>query len=115
MNLFAYGSLMDQRQIMRVLLRSLPNSVPATLHGFKKVETTLGYPIILPDSGATCKGVVYFSLSHADWERLDHYENVHNVPPVYIRKLAAVDGTHGRISAQIYIGNLAFFRTRIKS
>jgi len=106
---------MEQRQITRVLHRSLPNSVPATLHGFKKVETTLGYPIILPDSGSSCKGVVYFSLSHSDWERLDIYENVHNVPPVYNRKMASVEGTHGRISAQIYVGNLAFFRTRIKS
>jgi hypothetical protein len=105
---------MDQRQMMRVLGRSLPYSVPATLRGFKKLDTTLGFPIILPDSGSYCQGVVYFSLSHTDWERLDRYENVHNTPPVYIRRLASVDGKHGRISAQIYVGNLAFFRTRIK-
>ena len=114
MNLFAYGSLADRRAIAKVIGRTLPNAISATLRGYQKHETTLGYPIILPEQSAECKGVVYYSLTPSDWERLDIYENLHNQPPAYTRKLVTVEGTHGRISAYVYVGNLNFFRTRIK-
>lgn len=114
MNLFAYGTLVDRKVITRVIGRSLPHAVPATLQGYRKWETTLGYPIILPESGAQTTGMVFYSLTHADWQRLDEYEDVHGYPPSYFRRLATVQGTHGSISAYIYVGNLKFFRTRIK-
>lgn len=114
MNLFAYGTLMDRRVITRVVGRTLPNAVPATLRGYTKWETTLGYDIILPEPGGEVKGLVYFSLSPADWERLDIYENLHSHPPAYIRRMATAEGTHGNITVQAYVGNLNFFRARIK-
>lgn len=114
MNLFAYGTLMDRRVIAKVIGRTLPYAVSATLRGYKKWETTLNYPLVLPDTSAECTGVVYYSLSAADWTRLDAYENVNSQPPAYYRKLVTVEGTHGSISAYVYIGNLNFFRTRIK-
>lgn len=114
MHLFAYGTLTDKRVIGRITGRTLPEPVPAILHGYRKWETTLGYPIVLPESGASCTGVVYFSLTPADWQRLDAYEQVHKNPPVYFRRLVTVHGAHGSISAQLYVGNLNYFRTRLK-
>lgn len=114
MNLFAYGTLMDKRQITRICGRTLPTPVPATLHGFRKWETTLGYPIVLPEAGYSCTGLVYYSLTTEDWKRLDVYENVGGSPPAYFRKLATVQGAHGSISAYVYIGNLNHFRARLK-
>jgi gamma-glutamylcyclotransferase (GGCT)/AIG2-like uncharacterized protein YtfP len=114
LNLFAYGTLMDRRVISRIIGRLVPDPVPATLHGFRKWETTLGYPVILPDANASCTGVVFYSLTQADWARLDAYENATGNPPAYTRKLVTVQGAHGRISAYVYIGNLNYFRTRLK-
>lgn len=114
MNLFAYGTLMDKRVMFKVIGRSLPAAVPATLHGYRKYETTLGYPIILPEAGASTSGLVFFSLTTADWKRLDEYEVVNGSPPAYFRRLVTVQGAHGSISANTYVGNLHFFRTRLK-
>lgn len=114
MNLFAYGTLMDKRAISRVTGRTLPQAISATLHGYRKYETTLGYPVILPEAGATCTGVVFYSLSPSDWEKLDLYENVRGNPPSYFRRLMTVHGAHGSINAFVYVGNLNFFRTRLK-
>jgi gamma-glutamylcyclotransferase (GGCT)/AIG2-like uncharacterized protein YtfP len=113
-NLFAYGSLMDRRVMFKVLGRPTPTSVPATLHGYRKYETTLGYPIILPEAGASTPGMVFYSITAADWKRLDEYEVVTGSPPAYVRRLVSVQGAYGSISAQVYVGNLNFFRTRLK-
>jgi gamma-glutamylcyclotransferase (GGCT)/AIG2-like uncharacterized protein YtfP len=100
--------------MFRVIGRSLPPPVPVALPGYRKWETTLGYPVILPESGATCNGFVFFSLTANDWKRLDEYENVTGNPPSYFRRLVTVQGAHGSISAQVYVGNLNFFRARLK-
>jgi len=113
-NLFAYGTLMDRRIIARVTGRTLPAGVPSTLYGFRKLETTLGYPIVLPEAGCTCTGLVYYSLTDSDWKKLDQYEQVNTSPPAYYRRLMTVQGAHGSISAYVYVGNLNYFRTRIK-
>lgn len=114
MNLFAYGTLMDKRIMVRVIGRSLPTAVPATLHGYRKYETTLGYPVVLPEAGASTAGMVFFSVTPADWKRLDEYENVNTSPPAYYRRLVTVQGAHGSISTYVYVGNLNFFRARLK-
>lgn len=114
-NLFAYGTLTDRRVMFKVTGRTVPTGVPATLHGFRKYETTLGYPIVLPEAGATCEGLVFFSLTQSDWEKLDRYENVFDNPPAYTRRLVKAQGAHGTISAFVYVGNLNFFRTRLKA
>lgn len=115
MNLFAYGTLTDRRVMAKVTGRTLPAGVSATLQGYRRCETTLGYPIILPESGASCQGQVFFGLTQADWERLDRYENLFDNPPAYTRRLVQVHGKHGTISAFVYVGNLNFFRTRLKA
>lgn len=114
MNLFVYGTLMDRRIITKVTGRPLRASTQATLHGYRRYETSLGYPIILAEVGTSCPGLVYFGLNPTDWERLDRYEHVLDHPPAYTRRLVTVQGTHGTISAFVYVGNLNFFRSRIK-
>jgi gamma-glutamylcyclotransferase (GGCT)/AIG2-like uncharacterized protein YtfP len=105
---------MDKRIMTRVCGRTLPGAVPATLFGYRKWETTLGYPIVLPAAGFSCPGAVYYSLTAGDWKRLDEYEDVSGSPPAYFRKLVTVNGANGSISAYVYIGNLNHFRTRLK-
>jgi len=113
--LFVYGTLMDRRVMTRVVGRPLPPASPAVLHGYRKWETTLGYPTLLPEPGRSCQGLVYLSLTADDFKRLDAYENACGNPPAYFRRLVTVQGAHGRISAYVYIGNLAFFRARLKT
>jgi gamma-glutamylcyclotransferase (GGCT)/AIG2-like uncharacterized protein YtfP len=113
-NLFAYGTLMDKRLIARVTGRTMPDPVPATLFGYRSWETTLGYPAVFPEAGASCRGVVYRGLTPQDWKRLDEYEGVLMNPPAYFRRLVTVQGANGSITAYVYIGNLNFFRTRLK-
>jgi gamma-glutamylcyclotransferase (GGCT)/AIG2-like uncharacterized protein YtfP len=113
-NLFAYGTLLDKRIMFKVIGRSLPTPVPATLLGYRKWETTLGYPVVLPEVGATCSGYVFFSLTPQDWKRLDEYENTTGNPPAYFRKLVGVQGAYGSINANVYIGHLNYFRARLK-
>lgn len=115
MNLFAYGTLTDRRAMAKVTGRTLPAGVSATLLGYRRYETTLGYPIILPESGASCTGTVFFGLQPVDWDKLDRYENIFDNPPAYTRRLVQVQGAHGTISAFVYVGNLNFFRTRLKT
>ncbi len=100
--------------MFRVIGRTLPAPVPATLHNFRKWETSLGYPVILPEQGASVSGVVWFSINHQDLKRLDEYEDVDGNPPSYFRRLMQVQGAHGSISAYVYVGNLNFFRTRLR-
>lgn len=113
MNLFAYGTLEDRRTLARLLGRTPAGGVRAVLHGYRRCATTLGYPVILPEPGASCEGTVYFGLYFTDWERLDLYENVNTVPPQYTRRLVQVQGSHGSINAFTYVGNLNYFRTRL--
>jgi len=113
-NLFVYGTLMDQRVMMRVIGRRLPPAAPATLYGYRKWETTFGYPAIFPEPGHSCRGLVYSGLTEEDLQRLDRYEDADGSPPAYIRRLVTVHGAHGRINAYVYVGNMAFFRARLK-
>jgi gamma-glutamylcyclotransferase (GGCT)/AIG2-like uncharacterized protein YtfP len=113
-NLFAYGTLVEKRAMGRITGRTLRAGLEGTIHGYRKWETTLGYPIVLPDAHESCTGVVYYNLTAADWERLDTYEQIHKSPPVYTRKLVTVQAAHGLISAQLYVGNLNYFRARLK-
>lgn len=114
MHLFAYGTLTDRRILTRVLGRTPPTGVNATLYGYKRWETTLGYPIILPESGGICEGMVFYNLNQQDWERLDAYEQATAEPPAYFRRLVTAQGASGRISVQVYVGNLNYFRARLK-
>lgn len=114
MNLFVYGTLMDRRVMMRIVGRPLPPAAPAVLYGYRKWETTLGYPAVFPDPGQSCKGSVYGTLTADDLKRLDAYEDVNGNPPAYTRRLVTVQGAHGSLSAYLYIGNLGYFRARLK-
>lgn len=115
MNLFTYGTLTDRRALAKVTGRAHSPGVPAILYGYRRLETTLGYPIILPETGASCQGTVYFGLTYTDWEHLDRYENLGHNPPPYSRRLVQVRGSHGSISAFTYVANLNYFRARIRA
>lgn len=113
MNLFAYGTLMDPRIIGRVTGRSFPKPVAATLQGYRKHDTVLGYPVIFPDSEHSVQGVVFYSLTEQDWKKLDAYEDVNVNPPQYFRRLVTVRGAHGTIRAYVYVGNQMYFSSRL--
>jgi gamma-glutamylcyclotransferase (GGCT)/AIG2-like uncharacterized protein YtfP len=112
-NLFAYGTLVDPRVIARVTGRSFPASSPAVLQGYVKRQTVFGYPALFPDPNRSVDGVVYYSLTDADWKRLDEYEGLNASPPHYYRRLVAVLGTYGTIRSHVYVGNPLYFGTRL--
>lgn len=112
-NLFAYGTLMDPRIIARVTGRNFPRPTPAVLSGYKKYETTQGYPVIFSEAGQTVSGVVYYSVTDDDWKRLDRFEDTDSNPPHYFRRLVTAIGAHGTIRAYIYVGNQMYFGNRL--
>lgn len=112
MNLFAYGTLMDHRTIARVAGRRFPTATPAILHGYRKYNTQFGYPVIFPDENGSVPGVVFGSVTPADWRLLDAYEEADAFPPHYVRRLVTARGQYGTIRAYVYIGNQLYFSSR---
>src|SRR3990167_5459137 len=74
--LFAYGSLLDEVFVGRLLEHPV-SSEPAVLHGFERDELPgFGHPIVVEAEDASVEGRIYRLLSAEDFRRLDHYEGV---------------------------------------
>lgn len=74
-NLFVYGSLMFP-EIWESLVRSVYQSAPATLLGYKRTRIVGDcYPVIRPAThGDFVTGQIHWRVSDADLRRLDQFE-----------------------------------------
>ncbi|EEF34406.1 Protein AIG2, putative [Ricinus communis] len=96
---FVYGSLLEE-DIVRVLLKRVPRSSPAVLHGFHRFSIKgRVYPAILPvsNNSSHVAGKVLFGISDPELRILDIFEDVE-----YQRTtvdVSLMDG--GRSSSQI--------------
>jgi gamma-glutamylcyclotransferase (GGCT)/AIG2-like uncharacterized protein YtfP len=74
-NLFAYGTLMDEK-IMARAGGCWPGNQAATLMDHRR-HALVGrsYPAIVAQEGARVEGICYFDLPEAAWELLDYFED----------------------------------------
>jgi gamma-glutamylcyclotransferase (GGCT)/AIG2-like uncharacterized protein YtfP len=73
MNLFVYGTLMDE-ELVYALTRRRFRRCDAELAGFERFAPPAGYPYILPRAGARVRGAVLFGIDPVSLAALDRYE-----------------------------------------
>ncbi|XP_061339311.1 AIG2-like protein D isoform X2 [Gastrolobium bilobum] len=73
-NVFVYGSLLSD-DVVRVLLKRVPSSATATLHGLFKIKGRV-YPAILPVENKKVAGRVLLGISGLELDVLDEFEDI---------------------------------------
>jgi gamma-glutamylcyclotransferase (GGCT)/AIG2-like uncharacterized protein YtfP len=100
-HLFVYGTLTDPERVTALTGRQFER-MDATLSGFERVNSPLGYPFILPRPGAVVRGVLLLNLDHGSLVQLDAYEAEGDL---YRRQLVVVEVADRRVSAMTYVGH----------
>ena len=100
-HLFVYGTLTDPERVTALTGRQFER-LDATLSGFERVNSPLGYPFILPRPGAVVRGVLLLNLDLGSLVQLDAYEAEGDL---YRRQLVVVEVADGRVSAMTYVGH----------
>jgi len=87
-SLFAYGALLDEHFVARLLERPVAGE-PAELLDFRLLTPAgFAFAVLLAETGARAEGLLYRVLSDEDFVRLDAYEGVGE--ELYFRDLAQV-------------------------
>ncbi len=100
-HLFVYGTLTDPERVTTLTNRQFER-IDATLSGFERVNSPLGYPFILPRPGATVRGVLLLSVDPDSLVHLDTYEAEGDL---YRRQLVVVRVAGRRVPAMTYVGH----------
>jgi len=101
--LFAYGTLLVP-EIIGELIGRVPDSVPATLHGYvRKLMRGQVYPGVTAAAGQSVTGLIYSGLSPRELEILDQYEG-----EAYAAQRLPVQLAAGSVMALVYVVRPAF-------
>jgi gamma-glutamylcyclotransferase (GGCT)/AIG2-like uncharacterized protein YtfP len=100
-HLFVYGTLTDPERVTALTGQQF-SVVDATLTGFERVESPLGYPYIFPKPGAVVRGVLLCNIDSASLVHLDAYEAEGEL---YRRQVVEVEVVGTRLSAMTYVGH----------
>jgi gamma-glutamylcyclotransferase (GGCT)/AIG2-like uncharacterized protein YtfP len=100
-HLFVYGTLTDPERVT-VLTGKQFERVDATLSGFERVNSPLGYPFILPRPAATVRGVLLLEVDPVSLAELDVYEAEGDL---YRRQVVVVEVADRRVAAMTYVGH----------
>jgi gamma-glutamylcyclotransferase (GGCT)/AIG2-like uncharacterized protein YtfP len=100
-HLFVYGTLTDPERVVALTGRQFER-VDATLSGFERVNSPLGYPFILPRPGAVVRGVLLLDLDPVSLTHLDAYEAEGDL---YRRQVVEVEVADMRVPAMTYVGH----------
>jgi gamma-glutamylcyclotransferase (GGCT)/AIG2-like uncharacterized protein YtfP len=100
-HLFVYGTLTDPERVTALTGKQFER-VDATLSGFERVNFPLGYPFILPNSGAVVRGVLLLNIDPASLVQLDAYEAEGDL---YRRQGVMVQVGDRRVAAVTYVGH----------
>lgn len=107
--LFTYGTLRRKRRLEALAGQALPDPEPAVLEGFRRYDTGLGYPVILPEAGARVEGLVYRVPASA-LPAVDEYEGTGKQPPHYFRRRATALVAGREVEVEVYVGNPEVYR-----
>jgi gamma-glutamylcyclotransferase (GGCT)/AIG2-like uncharacterized protein YtfP len=100
-HLFVYGTLTDPERVTALTGKQFER-VDATLSGFERVNSPLGYPFILPRSGAIVRGVLLLNIDPVSLAQLDAYEAEGDL---YRRQVVVVAVADRQVSAMAYVGD----------
>uniref|UniRef100_A0A0A0LM13 Putative gamma-glutamylcyclotransferase n=1 Tax=Cucumis sativus TaxID=3659 RepID=A0A0A0LM13_CUCSA len=101
-NVFVYGTLLAD-DILRVLLKRIPQSSSAVLHGHQRFSVRgRVYPAILPVENERVTGKVLFGITNPELYILDMFEDVEYEKSVVEASL--LDGSE-KITALTYVWN----------
>jgi gamma-glutamylcyclotransferase (GGCT)/AIG2-like uncharacterized protein YtfP len=100
-HLFVYGTLTDPERVTALTGKQF-NRVDATLSGFERINSPLGYPFILPKPDATVRGVLLLNVDLASLVQLDTYEAEGDL---YQRQVVVVEAADRRVAAMTYVGH----------
>jgi gamma-glutamylcyclotransferase (GGCT)/AIG2-like uncharacterized protein YtfP len=100
-HLFVYGTLTDPERVT-ALTGKLFEQVDATLSGFERVDSPLGYPFILPRPEAIVRGALLLNIDAVSLIQLDAYEAEGDL---YRRQVVEVEVADRRVSAMAYVGH----------
>ncbi|HEX2276001.1 MAG TPA: gamma-glutamylcyclotransferase family protein [Candidatus Tectomicrobia bacterium] len=100
-HLFVYGTLTDPERVTALTGKRF-SAVDATLTGFERVESPLGYPYIFPRPGAVVRGVLLCDIDPASLVHLDAYEAEGEL---YRRQVVEVEVVGTRLPAMTYVGH----------
>ena len=100
-HLFVYGTLTDPDRVTALTGQQFER-VDATLNGFERVNSPLGYPFILPKAGGIVRGVLLLNLDPISLVQLDAYEAEGDL---YRRQVVVVEVADRRVAAVTYVGH----------
>lgn len=83
--------------------------IQGKLYGYKKYDTPLGYPFIIPWPDSKVMGIIWTGLVQKDWEQIDHYEGLFERPPLYFREPVWIKTKNASTQACVYVGNIELF------
>jgi gamma-glutamylcyclotransferase (GGCT)/AIG2-like uncharacterized protein YtfP len=100
-HLFVYGTLMDPQRVEALTGRSF-HRVEATLVGFERLASDLGYPFISPKLDAVVHGILLTVLDPGSLHALDSYEAEGDL---YVRQVVDVCVGNTSVRAMTYVGH----------
>jgi gamma-glutamylcyclotransferase (GGCT)/AIG2-like uncharacterized protein YtfP len=99
-HLFVYGTLTDPERVTALTSKQFER-VDATLSGFDRVNSPLGYPFILPSTGSVVRGLLLLNVDPASLVRFDAYEAEGDL---YRRQGVVVTVAGRQVTAMTYVG-----------
>ena len=100
-NLFVYGTLTDPQRVAALTGKRFAQ-VEATLSGFERVNSPLGYPFILSSSEGHVAGALLLNIDAVSLVQLDAYEDEGGL---YRRQAVTVQVAGQEVSAMTYVGH----------
>jgi len=104
--LFVYGTLMSESVMRSLTGRGFPRR-RATLMGYGRGVSDIGYAFVAPRTGARVDGLLIEGLDGESLRRLDRYEDEGRL---YLRRPVEVLADGARVACETYVGNLAVLR-----
>lgn len=102
-NVFTYGSLMFG-EVWRPLAQRASASMAATLEGYRREGVrSAHYPGIVPASGASTPGRLYFDVDAGALERLDAFEGSEYRRVAVSVHVDSADGRRVWLDAEVYV------------
>jgi gamma-glutamylcyclotransferase (GGCT)/AIG2-like uncharacterized protein YtfP len=97
-NLFVYGTLMDNALVLELTGRSF-RKAPAQLPGYRKVTPEGDYPYIVPDAAEAVQGLVLRDVDDEALRAFDAYEDER----LYLRREVTVSVAGARQACMAYV------------
>ena len=111
-DLFVYGTLMNDRYVEMLLNRKV-ESVKAELHHYLRITPSWSFPFIVKNSGALTKGRILKDITKEELEILDNFEDEGSM--YYRRSVVARTAEKHRQRCQTYVGDISVINSMIDS